>query len=300
MGKTEATQTEEMLKLSKEREREYLLQDVGILGFLISIFLSVLAMVMAPDGRMIESCVMFAVLCLAVVLATYKFRYMAVAVAGLQVLIFTVYRVYRAAALEETIGWTSYLWIFIPLIAVGSMLLFQHLNYQIESSNDILASQMQDMVLIHALTGLYNQRALYIDLERQMAYSRRNELAITLLWVELRYAAELKTMLSRQRYYELQQKMASYLEDCIRVEDRIYAIDDDGTYAIILTCDKEGAAIVKRRIRQGVSDPELWSGIVDKSIRVELRMGLLQYDPETIENAIEFKKKTESELQYDV
>jgi GGDEF domain-containing protein len=300
MGKIETTQTEEVLKLSRERERGYFLQDVGILGFLISIFLSVLAMVMAPDGRMVESCVMFAVLGLAVILATYKFRYLAVAVAGLQVLIFTVYRVYRAAALEETIGWTSYLWIFIPLTAVGSMLLFQHLNYQIETSNDILASQMQDMVLIHALTGLYNQRALYIDLERQMAYSRRNELAITLLWVELRYASELKTMLSRQRYYELQQKMASYLEDCIRVEDRIYAIDDDGTYAIILTCDKEGAAIVKRRIRQGVSNPELWAGIVDKSIRVELRMGLLQYDPETIENAIEFKKKTESELQYDV
>jgi GGDEF domain-containing protein len=291
--------TQKILELSETKKKGYLLQDIGILLFLASVFASVIATVMASEDRLIESAVMFAVMGAAVILAVYKFRYMAVAVAAIQVLVFTAYRIYQATANHEEIGWTSYIWIFVPLTAVGAMLLFQHLNYIIETSNDILASQIDNLVLIHQATGLYNQRALYIDLERQMAYVKRNHLDITLMWIELRYASELKAILNHYQFMELLQQVAGYLEDSIRIEDRLYAIDDDGTFAAMLTCNEDGGRIVKNRIRNGLGSVKV-QGSANKNIRIELRIAFLQYDPGKIENAIDFKRKTESELQYDV
>jgi GGDEF domain-containing protein len=134
-----------------------------------------------------------------------------------------------------------------------------------------------------------------------MAYSYRNALHFTLMFVKLRYEAEFKKILSNNQYNDLKQKLAVILEDSIRLEDKIYAIDDKGSIALMLTCDSSGAAIIKQRIKNILISKATFDGIADRPIRVETNIAYLQYSKEHGKlSAMEFIQKVESELQYDV
>jgi len=155
--------------------------------------------------------------------------------------------------------------------------------------------------MIEPLTGLYNFRSMCNDLERQIAYSYRNSLDLTLMIIKLKYEAELKKILSTRNYDTLKQRLAGILEDSIRLEDKIYAIDDKGSVAIILTCDAAGATIVRQRIHNALSVKDAFAKITDAPIKVETRSAFVQYNKaEGRINAMEFIQKVESELQYDV
>jgi GGDEF domain-containing protein len=300
MKNEQNTSAQGMQELAARKKIGYLMQDIGMLFFLGSLFVASVATALGPESARVESCIMFAVMAGAVLLAAYKFYYLAIATAAVQVVVFSVYRIYQSVANHVSIGWTAYVWVIVPLTAVASMLMFQQLNFRLENANEVLASQMESLILVHALTGLYNQRALYRDLERQISYSKRNKLNISLLCIQLRYADELKQILTRMQFERLQQNLATFLEDCLRLEDQLYAMDDNGYYIAMLTCDAAGAAVVKRRILSNLDKAELLGSEQKNAVRVELRMAFLQYDAEKIANVFEFKRKAESELQYDV
>ena len=116
------------------------------------------------------------------------------------------------------------------------------------------------MVMINPLTGLYNLRSLYFDLEKQISYVARNNMMLSLMIIELRYEPELKRVLSRNQYETVLQKMAILIRDSIRTEDRVYSIDSRGSIGVILTCDREGSDFVQRRIKDRISEKGCISG----------------------------------------
>ena len=140
-----------------------------------------------------------------------------------------------------------------------------------------------------------------MDLERQIAYSNRNGTELSLVIFELRYYQELKAIMNSVQLSELKRHMGRLVEDSLRVEDRVYAIDDKGSLGLICVgCGREGASIVKKRIVAMLSQKESFEGIMDRKLRVDVRSGFYTYDREVIRNAIDFKQKAENELQYDV
>lgn len=287
-------------ELKNEIRKGRTIQDVSILLFVVSMFISSVIMLMAAESVRIPQVVLFIASCFSILLAAYSYRYIAVMSAGTEILVFAVYMLFQHYANGLEIHWTCYVWLFLPIIFVATMLLYRYLGYKMELNNDILSTQMENLVLIHPLTGLYNLRALYIDLERQMAYSKRNNLNITLLCIQLRYARELQSMLTTNQFEQLQQTLARCTEDALRVEDRVYSVDDQGSLAAILTCDAPGALIVKNRIKHKVQETDEFYDGKSRAIKIDLRIAYLQYNPETIGNAIEFRQKAENELQYDV
>lgn len=297
MNKEETT---DLLSKVKQSKYNILFQDIEILLFMLSVFLSAITIATSTEEDLIENVIMFVVASAIVILAVYKFRYTATVLAGMQVLVFTVYKLYNAKAHLTEISWRAYLWVVIPFLMTGSLLFFLYNNYRIEKLTELVMNQLSEMALINTVTGLYNLKAMYIDLERQMSYSERRGEKICLAIVELRYVAELKSVLPGKNFQAVIQRFSRIVEDSLRLEDRCYSIDENGSIGIILSCDKAGAMIVKNRIKANTSKPDAFEGITNRALKVDVRMAFLEYDKEVVHNAIEFKQKTESELQYDV
>lgn len=299
MNKMEMVPVEKLQGNLRRRQKSGLIQDVGLALFIFSLLGEALTIAFAGEHRL-EYIVMFAAVGAESLLAAYRFRYLSVGVTGLQILTFMVYTLFQAIINKAGIVKLDYLWALLPLLSLAGVQLFVYELYQIEEANELLKDQMESVVLLDSLTGLYNLRALYIDLQRQMAYSRRNHTPISLMVVHLRYQDELNHILSRHYYDQMIQRLADLLSNTVRIEDRCYALDSKkGEFALLLTCNKEGSSFVRKRIEENCYRKDAFSGIVDKSIRVDLRMACVEYE-EGIANAIEFKKKVDSELQYDV
>ena len=300
MNKIEMAPVRELQANLSSRRRSSLVQDLGLLLYLFSLFGAALALAFCEEGRLVEYCILFAVMSASAILTAYRFRSLAAGLTGLQLLTFMVYSLFRALVQSVAIVPLAYAWILLPLLSLAGMQLFTHEMYQIEQTNEKLNEQMESIVLLDALSGLYNLRALYIDLQRQMAYCSRNKTPISLMIIRLRYSDELHSLLHQQHFNDLIQRLAELLSDTVRLEDRCYMVDPQtGEFAVLLTCNKAGSVFVRKRIEEACARPDAFTGIIDKAIRVDLRMACVEYD-ESIASAIEFKHKVDSELQYDV
>jgi GGDEF domain-containing protein len=285
----------------KKRATGYLLQDIGLVFFLLCVGAMAIAVGYAGKDQMLEFIIMLLGTFFAILLAGFKLNSLAIVTAGFSVLGYSAYKLYFYFAYSEEINLLCYIWIILPVISVGAMFLFIYESQRTEMENDILKEQVEELVMINSLTGLYNLRSLYNDLQKQIAYAQRNKMSICLMIVKLRYEQELKNILSRSHFDALVQQMAEIVVDAVRVEDRIYSLDNYGTIGIILTCDALGSEFAKNRIRVRLQDQETFSGITDSAILVKVKIAYLEYNEELYgSDMVSYKQKVESELQYDV
>ena len=285
----------------RRRHRDAFLQNLGLMAFLFGIVAAAMTVSLPQGGSKTTYLIMFFSMCAGIWLAAYRFRYLAMVLGGLQILVYTVYQLYGALVGEKHFVLADYAWLVLPGCCIAAMILFMHNVYKAEQLADVLEDKVRSMEVIEPVTGLSNLRSLYMDLERQMAYARRNDLELTLMIFELRYVQELKSIMSGGEFAELKRRMGRLVEETLRLEDRVYAIDDRGSLGIVCVgCGREGARIVRERIVAVLSQKESFEGILDRKLRVDVRVGCCSYDREEIKNAIEFKQKAENELQYDV
>lgn len=285
----------------KKRATGYLLQDIGLVSLLFCIGVMAVIVGNAGEKQLLEFISMLLITFLAILLTGFKLNSLGIVAAGFSILGYTAYKLYHFYAFAVKIEPLCYTWVVFPILSVASMLLFVYGNRQTELENDVLKEQVEELVMINSLTGLYNLRSLYNDLRKQIAYAERNEMTVCLMIVKLRYEQELRKIMSRSHYEAMLQKMANLVVDAVRVEDRTYSLDHHGTVGIILTCDMAGSEFARRRIKHKMEDKEAFKDIADTGIMIEVRIACLEYDKELFGNdMITFKQKVENELQYDV
>ncbi len=285
----------------KKRATGYLFQDIGIFLLLASLLAGALVVANVSQSIFPESVIMLLGVFVAILFAAFKMDSIAIIIAGFQILAYAAYKLFTVYAYGKVIDTISYIWLVLPLIAVAAMLMFINGSHRTETENDVLKEQVQELVMVNALTGLYNLRSLYNDMQKQIAYTERNGLPLSLMILKLRYEPELKRVLSRSHYEALIQKLAETVADAVRLEDRVYSLDNSGSIGILLTCDKTGTEFVEKRIKSRVQDRATFTGITDDAIIVEVKIATVQYDKEEYgQDVIRFKQKVESELQYDV
>lgn len=194
-----------------------------------------------------------------------------------------------------------YAWIPIMAIAIVGAALFIKGIQRLKLEKNVLATQVQELIMIDPLTGLYNLRSLFMDIQTQISFAERNKVPISMMIVKLRYPAELKRVLKKNEFNTAIKDLAGVICDTVRLEDRVYSIDPDGVFAVILTCDKAGAKIVKSRLTANLEKPEKFENVTDKPIRVEVKVGYTQYVKEKFNRDAEsFKKAAEDEADYDI
>lgn len=287
-------------QIKEKQEHSFMAQQLELLLFMISVALSAITIATSDQKYLYENIIMFVILGAILLFVVNQFRFLATVLSGLQVVVYAVYKIFSAQVTMEKINWQAFLWVVIPFMMTGSLLFFLRSNYQMEQLTNMIQNQIADMALVNPLTGLYNLKALYVDLERQISHAARRDAKICLMLIELRYGPELKSALPKSEYQGILQRVARIAEDSIRLEDRCYTIDDEGGLGIIINCDSTGAMIVKNRIKNKAQDKTSFEGVIDRALKVDLRIAFLEYNKEEIHNAIEFKQKTENEMQYDV
>ena len=287
--------------MTKHKSYGYLFQDLGLVLLLACLFTGALTVSYTPKPLLFEAVLMLLFIFGALLLTGFKLIGLSIVLSGLEVLIYTAYRLYLFLAYETEIPLISFVWIFLPILSVAAMYLFVSGNRKLELENDILREQVEELVLVNPLTKLYNLRSLYHDLYIQVSYAERNKLPLSLMVIVLKYESELKSILSRQNYERVIQRLAQIVSDTVRVEDKTYSTDHKGSLAIIMTCDKEGSEIAMGRLRSRISERDAFSDIADHAIKIEVKMASMEYSREEFgDDMMQFKQRVENELQYDV
>ena len=279
----------------------YLLQDIGLVILLVCLFAGSMTVSYMDKSMMFEAVLMLLGTFLVILLAGFKLSGLSITMAGIQVTLYTAYRLYLFLSYNTEISVYCFVWILLPILSSASMYMFVYGNHRLEIENDMLKKQVEELVVVNPLTKLYNLRSLYNDLNVQVSYSERNKVPLSLMIIVLKYEAELRSILSRHNYELIIQRLSQLVVDTVRVEDKTYSIDNKGSLAVILTCDKVGSEIAMSRIKSRLSQRDAFAGIADTAIKIEVRIASLEYNKDTFDdNMILFKQKVENELQYDV
>jgi hypothetical protein len=118
--------------------------------------------------------------------------------------------------------------------------------------------------------------------------------------VRLRYADELRKVLTARQFNELRYQLADTIQDTLRLEDRIFSTDEKGSIAIIYFSLPNGVDVIKRRIFDAVAKKNMLPDLNEQMLTVELSIVSRHYDKSLKKDSVRFVTETEREFAYEV
>ncbi len=278
------------------------LSYLGIGLVLLTYILAVVITNSTGSEFFVENLIMTIAISAAVAVTISGYLTMAIIVAAVATVIFAGLKIYSIVALHNSFPPISFLWVVLPALSVVGIALYVRRYSPLVLENALLRKQIAELVMIDPVTGLYNLRSMFMDIQTQISYAERNNSPISLMIIRLRYPAEMRKVLKASQYETVIKQLSLLIVDTVRLEDRVYSIDENGGFGIILTCDKEGTKIVEKRLRSKLDDPKWFESVSDRErIRTEIKVGYLQYDKTKYNrNANLFKDEVEQEVEYDM
>ena len=280
--------------------RKILLQDLGILLFMISVAAAALITALGGRDMLYQNVAMMLAVLLSSVLLVMRAKVAGAVTAGLTMLVFAAYKLYMRFSYAAAIEWTAFLWPFIVLGALGGMTLFISLFSVIEGVNGVLNKRLDELTVMDPLTGLENMRSMVMSLKRYMALSRRNGTEMGLMMVRLRYADEIKKVLTRAQFGDLRHNIAITVQNALRLEDRVFSIDENGSLGIIYFSKEAGVTVVKSRVLSAVANKNMLPDLNEKALTVELSAVYKQYDTSYGDDVMRYISDLEKEFAYEV
>ena len=280
--------------------RKILLQDLGILLFMISVAAAALITALGGRDMLYQNVAMMLAVLLSSVLLVMRAKVAGAVTAGLTILVFAAYKLYMRFSYAAAIEWTAFLWPFIVLGALGGMTLFISLFSVIEGVNGVLNKRLDELTVMDPLTGLENMRSMVMSLKRYMALSRRNGTEMGLMMVRLRYADEIKKVLTRAQFGDLRHNIAITVQNALRLEDRVFSIDENGSLGIIYFSKEAGVTVVKSRVLSAVANKNMLPDLNEQALTVELSAVYKQYDTSYGDDVMRYISDLEKEFAYEV
>lgn len=286
--------------MKDQRNGTYINRDLSLLLLLLWAFLQAIALAFARKDAVTSYLVLFFFSDAAVLVTYMGRRTTGLTLGGTVTCVWVAWKMYSFYESGAALFTLDYAVTPIPLLGVAIALYFEQSYRKVNMENIMLRRQVEDLVLIDETSGLYNLRALYRDMQMMVHYSKRNDMPLTLMIVQMRYESELRGMLSRDNYLELRKHMTDDVTNNVRVEDRVYCIDEHGTIAVLLTTTVDGSSIVRARINKSI-EADSMGGILARGTKLNMRYAVKQYDDSIYKgDMVSFKKAVESELVYDV
>lgn len=277
------------------------LRDVGMAVFLAALLGTLLLNLLAPEASRMTYLLLTGLSFACVCCGFMGFPYLMAVLAGVLSGAWTVYRLYAMYAVGTPILFPfDHLWILAPLALAAGAALFDAGSSRLLRENAMLRQQVEESVLIDVMTGLMNLRALYREFPMMISLCARLKQPLSLMIVSLRYAQEMRSFLTERQYAMLRQRLAELVSGTMRLEDRLYAIDENGTIALLLIADDEGCKAAMRRLRQVISATKAFHGVADEELKVSLRIAHRMCKKEDGLSPMEMKLAVEADLAYDV
>lgn len=259
--------------MKNETQSALVARDAAIILLLIWAFMQALLMIWAPADTQTMYLLLLFLMDIAVLCGFMDRVNTGTALAATITCGWVAYKLYSFYAVGETVYLTDYFVTVLPLLGSGAAALFSRSMRHVNAENKLLRRQVDEQVLVDDVTELYNLRAMYRDAQR---------------------------MLSHSRYIQLRKRLAELVMDSVRVEDKVYCIDEHGTMAILLTSNEANSAYVRSRIIAAVTKEDAFDGILERGTHMDLRFACKEYDEHFGKDMMAFKKAVESELAYDV
>ncbi|MCR5735636.1 MAG: GGDEF domain-containing protein [Lachnospiraceae bacterium] len=285
------------------KEKKYagkLQHDIGISIMFAALFIGAVVLAVGGSPLFTENLIMVVSVFVIAVIASLGFITLAVILAALSTVTYLGVKLFLVFSQNNTIEPISFLWIVIPGLTVLGCVLYVNGQNKMIIENALLKRQVEELVMIDPLTNLYNLRSMFMDMQTQVSFAERNNQAISLMVIKLKYHDELKKVLKSSQYEQVLVKISKIVVMTVRLEDRVYAIDDNGTLAIILTTDRKGCSSVYDRVRRNMEKADAFADISSSPIRVEVQIGFLQYNKEEFQrDARLFLQKVQEEADFD-
>ena len=277
-----------------------ILHDIGISIVFAMLFLCSLLTARAGEELFTENLVMTIAVFIIALLAVYQFVTLSIVLVSVTTVTYIGVKIFLKISQNADIAGSSFLWFVLPGLTVVGSVLYVNGQKKLQTENALLKRQVEELIMIDPLTNLYNLRSMFMDIQTQVSFAERNNQHISLMVIKLKYHEQLKKVLNQNQYEQVLVKVSKYVVDTVRLEDRVYAIDDIGSLAIILTTDALGCKSVVMRLRNKLDNTEAFMDIASQPIRVEVKIGYLEYNKEEFQrDARLFLSKVEEEASFD-
>ncbi|MEV2603077.1 diguanylate cyclase [Paenibacillus larvae] len=211
---------------------------------------------------------------------------------------FTLYQTVVVGALVE--GHTYFWLIITPLFTVVIWMLTLA-NRQFQGENEHLRKANASLATMDENTNLKNSRSFQKDATVFMALFTRYQIPLTLLVMNVRYWDELRRMVSKEQMTEMICDISKISENSIRMNDSLYMLDTEKpTWGLLLFTNREGANVVIERLKEKVITFNTVEFADKYKIDLQLVIGAVEYNPETIPTPVDFIVQARKQLEYDV
>ncbi len=273
--------------------------DVGMSIMFAALFLGALVLSRSDSDLFTENILMTVAVFIIALTAAYQFVTLSIVLAAVTTVTYIGIKIFFKVSEGSDFLPLSMLWMIIPGLTVFGSALYVRGQKKLQIENTLLKRQVEELVMIDPLTNLYNLRSMFMDMQTQVSFAERNNQHLSLMVIKLVYNEELKRALKKDQYEQVLIRVSKYVVSTVRLEDRVYAIDDKGSLAIILTTDKAGCRSVVERLNRKLEDPEAFADIASRRIRVEVNIGYLEYNKEEFKrDARLFLSKVEEEADF--
>lgn len=287
--------------MRRTEQQAQLLRDAAMLLLILWAMAQALIMTFASEEMRVTYLVVLFAMDVAVLVGYFGRPSACLALCGTITCVWITYKLYGVYVRGHVLYLLDYALAPLPMLgAVGAQMYCAGIQ-GLFSENEMLRQQVEELVLVDNVTGMYNLRALYRDLQIMVHYCERNNLPVSLMEVRLRYESELRGMLPANSFIDLRKCMSEVIRDSVRVEDRVYTVDDKGSLVILLTTNERDSSVVRGRLLNALATTNRFDHILEAGTKVDVRVACKQYNKEIYGNdMIRFRKAVEAELVYDV
>lgn len=276
-----------------------LLSDLSLLGFLLLSFI-VVVYTSFNQGAFVQN-VIFMNVAMLLAIVTY-FTNLTIGLILNLIFIFLQgsYALYISIGTSQNFGSSLYFWLVMtPLFSV-MLYLFGYHTLQLQAENVQLERKNRQLGTLDDETRLRTMRAYREDAQVFMSTSRRFNLPVTMVVIQVKYWNELQRMLSDEQISEVIRRVTDTMKLAIRDNDILYVLDREHlTWGLLLFTDQDGSLIVTERIKHFFEESaDEFSN--KNQIEIAIRTGAKQFDAETIRTPYDFVEAAIKELEYDV
>lgn len=212
--------------------------------------------------------------------------------------VYTSYNFFISVVSDVKIGEGVFFWIVIITVTAFIVSFLSEEINNLENSYTKIISYNEKFIKVDVSTGLRNISAFMEEMPVYIKLYKRYNVHVSLILVRIKYGNRILKIVGKEYFNKVLVKCSEELSDSLRFEDRKYIVDDD-TFAFIIISDKDGASIVKNRLKKSIGELKMGKETLYNDLNIEVQIGSYTIN-ESINDAMEFIERAEKELEYDV
>lgn len=211
------------------------------------------------------------------------------------------YTLYETLLKGNAVTSQNYFWLIMTPILTLIIWVLTNANRMLQDENERLAVRNESLATVDENTMLKNSLSFQKDTQIFTALSKRYQIPMTLLVINIRYWNEIKRMISQEELNSVIYDLSSISLSSIRANDSLYMLDQENpTWGLLLFADREGANIVIERLKHNVNDLNSTGHEGKYKAAIHFKIGAMEYESETITTPLEWIVQAKKQIEYDV